>query len=159
MAEKKILTHAGLQKLEDELNDLKIRQRKEIAEKIKEAREQGDLSENAENDAAKEEQRHIEGRIAELEVILKNVEVVDEDILADDRVNIGFIVKVMNETMGQEMTFVMVGSTETSSLNGRISNESPVGKALMNKKVGDTVVAEAPVGEMVMKILEIRKAD
>ena len=107
--DKKLLTHSGLAKLEDELNDLKIRQRKEIAQKIKEAREQGDLSENAEYDAAKEEQRHIEARIAELEAILKNVEVIDETEMDLDSVNVGCSVTVHNETLNRDMVYHMVG--------------------------------------------------
>ncbi|MBQ4425139.1 MAG: transcription elongation factor GreA [Lachnospiraceae bacterium] len=156
--DKKLLTHSGLAKLEDELNDLKIRQRKEIAQKIKEAREQGDLSENAEYDAAKEEQRHIEARIAELEAILKNVEVIDETEMDLDSVNVGCSVTVHNETLNRDMVYHMVGSTEASSLLGRISNESPVGHALMGRKVGETVTVEVPAGEMKLRILNIQRA-
>ena len=155
--DKKLLTHSGLAKLEDELNDLKIRQRKEIAQKIKEAREQGDLSENAEYDAAKEEQRHIEARIAELEAILKNVEVIDETEMDLDSVNVGCSVTVHNETLNRDMVYHMVGSTEASSLLGRISNESPVGHALMGRKVGETVTVEVPAGEMKLRILNIQR--
>ena len=156
--DKKLLTHSGLAKLEDELNDLKIRQRKEIAQKIKEAREQGDLSENAEYDAAKEEQRHIEARIAELEAILKNVEVIDETEMDLDSVNVGCSVTVHNETLNRDMGYHMVGSTEASSLLGRISNASPVGHALMGRKVGETVTVEVPAGEMKLRILNIQRA-
>ena len=156
--DKKLLTQSGLAKLEDELNDLKIRQRKEIAQKIKEAREQGDLSENAEYDAAKEEQRHIEARIAELEAILKNVEVIDETEMDLDSVNVGCSVTVHNETLNRDMVYHMVGSTEASSLLGRISNESPVGHALMGRKVGETVTVEVPAGEMKLRILNIQRA-
>ena len=158
MAEKKMLTQSGFQKLQDELDDLKIVQRKEIAQKIKEAREQGDLSENAEYDAAKEEQRHIEARIAELEAILKNVEVVAEEDMDFGRVNIGCRVKVRNEDQGQEIVFTMVGSSEANSLQRKLSNESPVGKALMNKRVGETAEVEAPVGIIRYTILEIERA-
>ena len=158
MAEKKMLTQSGFQKLQDELDDLKIVQRKEIAQKIKEAREQGDLSENAEYDAAKEEQRHIEARIAELEAILKNVEVVAEEDMDFGLVNIGCRVKVRNEDQGQEIVFTMVGSSEANSLQRKLSNESPVGKALMNKRVGETAEVEAPVGIIRYTILEIERA-
>ena len=156
--EKKLMTPSGLAKLENELSDLKIRQRKEIAQKIKEAREQGDLSENAEYDAAKEEQRHIEARIAELEAILKNVEVVDEEDVDLDSVNVGCSVKVKNESMDRELVYQIVGSTEASSLLGRISNESPIGHALMGKKVGDSVVVAVPAGEIRLTILDIQRA-
>lgn len=159
MAEKTILTYAGLKKLQDEMHDLKVVKRKEVAEKIKEAREQGDLSENAEYDAAKEEQRHIEARIAELEGILKDVEVVDEENVELDRVNIGCRVKVYDSAFEEEVEFQLVGSTEASSLSDKISNESPLGRALLGKCIGDKVSVEAPVGTIEYTILEIRKAE
>lgn len=159
-AEKKnILTYAGLKKLEDELQDLKVYKRKEVADKIKEAREQGDLSENAEYDAAKEEQREIEARIEEIEKILKNAEVVvDEDIDADV-INIGCSVKVYDMEYEEELELKIVGSTEASSLQGKISNESPVGKALLRHKVGDVVEVETHAGVLSYKILEIQKTN
>ncbi len=159
-AEKKnILTYAGLKKLEDELQDLKVYKRKEVADKIKEAREQGDLSENAEYDAAKEEQREIEARIEEIEKILKNAEVVvDEDIDADV-INIGCSVKVYDMEYEEELELKIVGSTEASSLQGKISNESPVGKALLRHKVGDVVEVETHAGVLSYKILEIEKTN
>ncbi|MCD8125041.1 MAG: transcription elongation factor GreA [Lachnospiraceae bacterium] len=159
MAEKKILTYTGMKKLEDELFDLKVVQRKEIAQKIKEAREQGDLSENAEYDAAKDEQRDIEARIEELEKLLKNVEVVDEDEINLDQVNIGCRVKVHDIEFDEEMEFSIVGSTEANSLQGKISNESPVGKALLGKKVGDEVQVETQAGTITYQVLEILKAE
>ena len=117
MAEKKnILTYTGLKKYEDELHDLKVNKRQEIAQKIKEAREQGDLSENAEYDAAKDEQRDIELRIEELEKLLKNAEVVDEDEIDLDKVSIGCQVKVYDVDFDEEMEFKIVGSTEANSL-------------------------------------------
>ena len=123
MQEKKnILTYEGLRKYEDELHDLKVVKRQEVAQKIKEAREQGDLSENAEYDAAKDEQRDIEARIEELD-------------------------------------YKIVGSTEANSLKGKISNESPVGKALIGHKVGDTVEVETPAGVFAYKILEIQRSN
>lgn len=155
--EKKILTQAGLEKLENELNELKINGRKDIAQKIKEAREQGDLSENAEYDAAKEEQRHMEARIAELEAILKNVAVVDTEDIDENAVNFGHSVKVFNENRGIEQTYQIVGSSEANALRGLISNESPIGKALLGHRVGDTVVAEAPIGEIKFRILDIQR--
>lgn len=158
MEEKKnILTYAGLQKLEEELHDLKVNKRKEVAGKIKEAREQGDLSENAEYDAAKDEQRDIEARIEELEKILKNAEVVVEDEAETDKINIGCKVKVFDMEFDEEMEFSIVGSTEANSLKGKISNESPVGRALIGAKIGDTVSVESPSGEMEYKVLSIER--
>ena len=126
MAEKKnILTYTGLKKYEDELHDLKVNKRQEIAQKIKEAREQGDLSENAEYDAAKDEQRDIEARIVDLEKLLKNAEVVVEDEIDLDKISIGCQVKVLDVEEDEEMEFKIVGSTEANSLDGKISNESP----------------------------------
>ena len=160
MAEKKnILTYEGLKKYEDELHDLKVYKRKEVAEKIKEAREQGDLSENAEYDAAKDEQRDIEARIEELEKILKNAEVVVEDEVDLDKINIGCQVKILDLEVSEEMLFKIVGSTEANSLKGKISNESPLGKALIGKKVGDVVDAETPVGILQYKVLEIQRSN
>ncbi len=130
-AKKNLLTYAGLRKLEDELHDLKVVKRKEVAGKIKEAREQGDLSENAEYDAAKDEQRDIEARIEEIEKILKNAEVVVEDEVDLDRISVGCKVKVHDYEFEEDMELKIVGSTEANSLEGKISNESPVGKALI----------------------------
>ena len=130
-AKKTLLTYTGLKKLEDELENLKVVKRKEVAGKIKEAREQGDLSENAEYDAAKDEQRDIEARIEELEKILKNAEVVVEDDVDLDTINIGCTVDVYDKEFEEEIVFQLVGSTEANSLEGKISNESPVGKALL----------------------------
>lgn len=158
-SKKHILTYAGLKKYEDELQDLKIHRRQEIAQKIKEAREQGDLSENAEYDAAKDEQRDIEARIEELEKILKNAEVVVEDEVDLDKINIGCIVKILDVEYSEELDYKIVGSTEANSLKGKISNESPVGKALIGHKVGDTVEVETPAGVFAYKILEIQRSN
>lgn len=158
MEEKKnLLTYAGLKTLEDELHDLKIVKRKEVAQKIKEAREQGDLSENAEYDAAKDEQRDIEARIEEIEKILKNAEVVVEDEVDLGTISVGCKVKVHDMEFDEEMEFKIVGSTEANSLQGKISNESPVGKALIGAKVGDMVSVEMPTGVMEYKVLEIQR--
>lgn len=158
MAEKKnILTYAGLKQYEDELQNLKVVKRKEVAQKIKEAREQGDLSENAEYDAAKDEQRDIELRIEELEKLLKNAEVIVEDEIDLDKINIGCKVKVYEIDFDEEMEFKIVGSTEANSLQNKISNESPVGKALIGKKVGDIVDVETQVGVIQYKVLEIQR--
>ena len=153
-AKKKLLTYAGLKALEDELENLKVVKRREIAQKIKEAREQ----ENAEYDAAKDEQRDIEARIEELEAILKNAEVVVEDEVDFNKINIGCTVKVFDITFDEEMEFKLVGSTEANSLEGKISNESPVGQALMGKQIGDVVTVETQAGVMEYKVLDISRS-
>ena len=155
MDKKNILTYQGLKKLEDELQELKVVRRKEVAAKIKEAREQGDLSENAEYDAAKDEQRDIEARIEEIEQILKNAEVVVEDEVDLDRISVGC--KVHDYEFDEDMELKIVGSTEANSLEGKISNESPVGKALIGAHTGDVVEVEMPAGIMKYKVLEIQR--
>ena len=158
MADKKhILTYAGLKQYEDELQNLKVVRRKEVAQKIKEAREQGDLSENAEEDAAKDEQRDIELRIEELEKLLKNAEVVVEDEIDVDKINIGCKVKLLDVEYDEEMEFYIVGSTEANSLQNKISNEAPVGRALIGKSVGDVVDVETQAGIIQYKVLEIQR--
>ena len=149
---KNILTYAGLKKLEDELEQLKVVKRKEVSQKIKEAREQGDLSENA-------EQRDIEARIEEIEKILKNAEVVVEEEVDLDKISIGCKIRILDCEFDEELEYKIVGSTEANSLKGKISNESPVGKALLGKKVGDTVTVETQVGELTYKVLEIQRAE
>ena len=155
---KNIMTFAGLKALEDELFDLKVNRRNEVAQKIKEAREQGDLSENAEYDAAKDEQRDIEARIEELEKLLKNVEVIDEDEVELDKISVGCKVRLYDAEFNEEVEYSIVGSTEADSLNGKISNESPVGAALMGRKIGETVEVETQAGVCLYKILEIQRA-
>ncbi|MGN0512778.1 MAG: transcription elongation factor GreA [Lachnospiraceae bacterium] len=156
---KNIMTYEGLKKLEDELQDLKVVRRKEVSQKIKEAREQGDLSENAEYDAAKDEQRDIEARIEELEKILKNAEVVIDDEVDNDKVSVGCTVKVFDLEYDEEIEFRIVGSTEANSLKNKISNESPVGAALIGRKSGDVVAVETQAGVIEYKILSIHKAN
>ena len=134
-----------------------MNRRREVAQKIKEAREQGDLSENAEYDAAKDEQRDIELRIEELEKLLKNAEVVDEDEVDLDKISIGCKVKVYDVDFDEEMEFKIVGSTEANSLQNKISNESPVGRALLGKRVGDVVDVETQAGIIQYKVLEIQR--
>lgn len=158
MDKKNILTYQGLKKLEDELQDLKVVKRKEVAQKIKEAREQGDLSENAEYDAAKDEQRDIEVRIEEIEKILKNAEVVVEEEVELDKISIGCTVRILDCEFDEELEYKIVGSTEANSLKGKISNESPVGRALMGSKVGDMVKVETQVGNIEYKVLEIQRS-
>ena len=157
MDKKNILTYEGLKKLEDELENLKVVRRKEVSQKIKEAREQGDLSENAEYDAAKDEQRDIEARIEELEKILKNAEVVVEEEADLDKVSIGCSVKILDCEFDEELEYKIVGSTEANSLKGKISNESPVGRALLGKKAGETVDVETQAGVIQYKILDIQR--
>ena len=156
-AKKVVMTYDGLKKMEQELENLKTVRRKEVAEKIKEARGQGDLSENAEYDAAKEEQGEIESRIVQLENLLRNAEVIDEDVLKMDVVNLGSKVTVLDVEFDEEMEYTIVGSTEADPMNGRISNESPLGLALLGQKVGATVMADTPDGEVAFKILNIQK--
>lgn len=156
-AKKVVMTYDGLKKMEQELENLKTVRRKEVAEKIKEARGQGDLSENAEYDAAKEEQGEIESRIVQLENLLRNAEVIDEDVLKMDVVNLGSKVTVLDVEFDEEMEYTIVGSTEADPMNGRVSNESPLGMALLGQKVGATVMADTPDGEVAFKILNIQK--
>ncbi|MDY3910271.1 MAG: transcription elongation factor GreA [Eubacterium sp.] len=154
---KNILTYEGLKALEDELHDLKVNRRREVAQKIKEAREQGDLSENAEYDAAKEEQRDIELRIEEIDKILKNAEVVVDEDIDSSVINVGCTVKIKDLEFNEEMEYKIVGSTEANSLQGKISNESPVGKALIGAQKGDTVEVETPAGMIKYMILDFHK--
>ncbi len=158
VTKKNVLTYEGLRRLEEELEDLKTVKRKEVAKKIAEAREQGDLSENAEYDAAKAEQLEYENRIEEIEQILKYAEVVVEDNVDLGKVGIGCKVKIMDLEYNDEMDFKIVGSTEANSLGGKISNESPVGKALLGHKIGDTVKVDTQSGKLKYKILNIERS-
>ena len=158
MAEKQFLTKKGYDERVARLEELKVVRRKEVAQKLKEAREQGDLSENAEYDAAKDEQRDIELRIEELEKLLKNAEVVVEEEIDVNKINIGCKVKLLDVEYDEEMEFYIVGSTEANSLQNKISNESPVGVALIGAKAGQTVDVETPKGTVLQyEILEIQK--
>lgn len=158
MADKKIvMTYEGMKKLQDELQDLKVVRRKDVAKKLQEAREQGDLSENAEYDAAMDEQRDIEARIKELEKMLKNVEVVDEDEIDLQTVNVGCTVRVLDMEFNEEVEYKLVGSKESDILKNKISNEAPIGRALIGAKVGDVVDVEAPDGVYQYKVLDIQR--
>jgi len=160
MEEKKnLMSYEGLQKLEAELRERKEIIRKDIAQKIKEAREQGDLSENAEYDAAKEEQRDNELRIEEIEKILKNAEVFLEEDAVSDVVSLGSTVTILDVEYKEECVYKIVGSTEADSLGGKISNESPVGKALIGAKKGATVNVETPAGILKYKVVKVEKAE
>ena len=157
MAKPIILTDEGLKKLENELEQLKTEKRKEIAEKIKVALSFGDLSENSEYDEAKNEQAMIESRIATLEAMLKNVKLIDDDEISTETVNLGSKVKVLDVEYNEQIVYYIVGSTEADPDENRISDESPVGKAVIGHGVGETVTVEAPGGELELKILEIAK--
>ena len=160
MAEKKnVVTYSGLKKIEEELQDLKVNKRREIAAKIKEAREQGDLSENAEYDAAKDEQRDIEARIEQLEAMLKNIEVVDEDEVDTGVVGIGCKVIVYDYEFAEEIESDIGGSSQADIMNNKISDESPVGMALKGAKVGEEVLVEAPDGEFKYRVLDIKRQE
>lgn len=152
-----VLTDEGLKKLEEELEILKTEKRKEIAEKIKVALSFGDLSENSEYDEAKNEQAMIEARIVQIEAMLKNVKLIDDEELDTETVNLGSKVKVLDVEFNEEITYSIVGSTEADPDEDRISDESPVGQALLNHKVGETVTVETPGGSIEFKIMEITK--
>lgn len=157
MAEKQFLTKKGYDERVARLEELKVVRRKEVAQKLKEAREQGDLSENAEYDAAKDEQRDIEARIDEIEKILKNVEVVADEDVDINKISVGCHVKIYDYEFDEELEFSIVGSTEANSLQQKLSNESPLGMALLGHEVGDDVLVELADGEAKYKVLEIKK--
>ena len=152
MAEKKMMTVEGLKKLEDELHERKVIIRKEIADKIKEAREQGDLSENAEYDAARDEQRDNEAKIEELENLIKNAVVISDDDIDHNVANLGSAVE-----SGEEMEFSIVGSAEVNSLEFKISNESPLGKAMIGKKRGDIIKVDFMGNEVKYQVLDVKR--
>lgn len=152
-----LMTYEGVKKLEEELEFLKTVKRKEITEKIKVALGYGDLSENSEYDEAKNDQAFTEGRILQLENMLKNAVVVDESEIPKDKVSVGSIVKVMDYDFDEEVEYTIVGSAEADPMNFKISNESPVGSALVGKKVGDVVEVTVPNGVSKFEVLEIRR--
>lgn len=157
---KTMLTYAGLKKYEEELHNLKVVRRQEVAQKIKVAREQGDLSENADYDAAKDEQSEIERRIDELENILKHAEVVVDEDVDTGKISVGCEVTLFDLEYDEEVSYQLVGSSEANSLKGKISNESPVGAALIGHQVGDTVTVTLPAGDNIeYKVLNIKKID
>ncbi len=151
------VTEDGLKKLQEELENLKTVGRADIAEKIRVARGYGDLSENSEYDEAKNEQAKIEARIVEIEAMLKNVEIIGDIKGSAKKVVVGVKVKVFDEEYNEECTYKIVGSTEANPIEAKISDESPVGKALIGKKVGDEVIVETPNGESKLKVLKISK--
>lgn len=156
-SKKYVMTYEGVKKLEEELEYLKTVKRKEITEKIKVALGYGDLSENSEYDEAKNEQAFVEGRIIQLENMLRNANVVDESELDTDVVGVGSIVKVMDYDFDEEVDFLIVGSAEADPMENKISNESPVGSGLLNKKVDDEVEISVPGGMAKFKILAISR--
>ena len=151
------LTKEGVEKYEKRLEYLKTTGRTEIAEQIKIARSFGDLSENAEYDAAKIEQARMEYEIVEIEAMLRNVVIIDEDNINTDVVNVGNTITVKNKTLNQEMTFQIVGSAEANPMEKRISNESPVGKGLLGHKLHETVSSQTPGGKAEIEIPNISK--
>ncbi|MBE6610626.1 MAG: transcription elongation factor GreA [Ruminococcaceae bacterium] len=157
MAKLITVTKEGFKSLQDELNERKGAKRAEIKEAIKIARGFGDLSENSEYDEAREAQAKNEHRIIELEEMLKNVVVIEESETNSNRITLGKTVKVRNESTGKEITYDIVGPTETDPFAHRISDQSPIGQALIGAQVGDTVTAEAPVGQIKFTVLEIAK--
>ncbi len=158
MAKPILLSAEGLAKLESELDTLKTVTRNEIAEKLKVARGYGDLSENAEYDEARNDQGKIEARINEIEAILKNCQLISEDSSSKTVVGVGSKVKILNKTMGKEFTYKIVGSAEANAMEGKISNESPVGMALIGHEAGDEVVAILPNGTTLeLTLLELIK--
>lgn len=154
-----VLTRKGEQKLKEELNELKSVRRRDIAEKIKVALSFGDLSENSEYDEAKNEQGMIESRIAEIEQTLAHAQVIDDEDVSTEKVGIGTTVKILDMEMNEEMEFKMVGTKEADISNGKMSDESPIGAAIMGHEVGEEVEVETPSGVVGFKILEIRKDD
>lgn len=157
MTKQVLMTDEGLKNLEAELEELKAVKRKEIAEKIKVALSFGDLSENSEYDEAKNEQAIVEARIASIENMLKNVKVINEDELSTEMIHVGSKVKVRDIDFDDICEYKIVGSSEADPVNGRISDESPVGKGLIGHKVGEKVEIETPAGSMSYEVLEISK--
>lgn len=157
MAKQTVLTQEGLKKLEDELEELKTVKRRDIAEKIKVALSFGDLSENSEYDEAKNEQGIIEARIAEIEATLMNVKIIDSDTLSTEHVQLGNRVTVKDISENEVLVLHIVGSKEVDMKAGKISDESPIGKALLGHQKGDIVNVEAPVGELKFEIIDIGK--
>ena len=152
-----ILTQEGFDKLEEELELLKTTRRKEVAERLKVAISFGDLSENAENDEAKKEQAALEDRIIKLETMVRKAVIIDESSVDLDVITIGSIVRIYDEDFDEEVEYSIVGSAEADPYNGKISNESPVGKSLLGSKIGDVVEVNVPDGIIKLKVLDIKR--
>lgn len=157
MSKEYLMTQEGLQKLENELEYLKIVRRKEVAEKIKEALSFGDISENAEYDEAKNEQADLEKRIAKLENMVRNAILIDESLVTTDEINVGCRVRLLEVDEKEETEYMIVGATEADPFDQKISNESPVGMALIGRKVGDVVDVVVPDGIVKYQVLSIER--
>ncbi|MBR6559449.1 MAG: transcription elongation factor GreA [Clostridia bacterium] len=158
MAKEMLYTEEGYKSLVDELDYLKTTRRPEVKEQLAIARSYGDLSENSEYDEAKNEQAKVEARIAELEELIIHAKVIKDTDVASDTVNLGSVVKVKNLKLGVEKQYHIVGSNQTDALNGKISDQSPIGAALIGAKKGDTVTVHSPAGEMALEILSVERA-
>ena len=156
---KQMYTKQGYQDLVDELKYLKLTRREEIKEQIAVARGFGDLSENAEYDEARNEQAKVEARIQELEALIENAEIIDESSMDVRSISLGSVVKLYDEDFGEEITYNIVGSNQADPLEKKISDQSPIGRALMGKKAGDSVTVTAPAGELRFKVLEVSRAN
>ncbi len=154
-----VLTKEGVAKLEAELENLKTVRRQEVAEKIKVALSFGDLSENSEYDEAKNEQGIVESRIAEIEATLAHAQIIDSDDITTEKVGIGAVVKLLDKEMDDEMEFQIVGTSEANIDKGQMSDESPIGAAIIGKKIGDVVDVETPSGVIQFEILDISKKE
>ncbi len=159
MAEKQKYTKQGFQDLVDELTYLKLTRREEIKEQIAIARGFGDLSENAEYDEARTEQAKVEARILELESLIENAEIIDESTMDARSISLGSIVKLFDEDFDEEITYSIVGSNQADPLEQKISDQSPIGQALMGKRAGERITVIAPAGEIHFRILEVSRAN
>ena len=156
---KQMYTNQGYQDQIDELKYLKLTRREEIKEQIAVARGFGDLSENAEYDEARNEQAKVEARIQELEALIENAEIIDETNMDVRSISLGSVVKLFDEDFEEEITYNIVGSNQADPLEKKISDQSPIGRALMGKKAGDSIVVTAPAGELHFKVLEVTRAN
>ena len=157
MAEKKQMSREGFKKFEEKLEYLKTVRRVEVAEKLKEARSYGDLSENAEYDAAKDEQGILEAEIVELQITLENAVIVDDDSISTEEIGMSSIIEIKNMTTGKIEKMQIVNTNESDPINGKISDESPIGKSAMKKKVGEYFLVEAPAGVIEFEVISISK--
>ncbi|TDO77666.1 transcription elongation factor GreA [Halanaerobium saccharolyticum] len=157
MADQVMLTEEGFEKLENELEYLETEKRREVAKRIKVAREFGDISENSEYDDAKNEQAFVEGRIQEIKNMLNNAHVVKDEEVTDKKVNLGTTVMLHDLDSDEKISYTLVGSAEADPLNNKISNESPIGKAILGHAIGDQVRVETPAGEVEYEIISIKK--
>ncbi len=159
MAEQVMLTEEGFEKLKNELEYLETEKRREVAKRIKVAREFGDISENSEYDDAKNEQAFVEGRIQEIKNMLNNAHVVKDEEVTDKVVSLGTTVMLHDLDSDEKISYTLVGSAESDPLNNKISNESPIGKAILGHAIGDQVKVETPAGEVEYQIISIKKVN